>query len=119
MSLDAFIEKIRNGQPVEFADTMAMIADHYDYQPTGFNNGLGEDRVVNQAGTNEGSCKTLAFAKLNQLDQQQTLALFGEHYQGVLAEPEGTSHPNIRNFIKHGWDGVVFEGGALQEKASG
>lgn len=117
MTLDAFLKQIRKGQPVEFADTMAVIAGHYDYQVTEFSNGLGADRIVNSAGTNEGSCKSLAFAKLNQLDQQQTLALFGEHYQGVLAEPEGTSHPNIRNFMKYGWDGVAFEGEPLKEKA--
>ncbi len=47
---------------------MAVIAAHYVYRPTRFENGLGQGRAVNEAGTNEGSCKILAFAKLNGLD---------------------------------------------------
>ena len=35
-----------------FADTLAFIAAHYDYQPQAFNNG----GVENAAGQNEGSC---------------------------------------------------------------
>lgn len=116
MTLDSFIEAIKNNNPVQFAETMAIITDTYDYQATEFSNGLGDDKVVNSAGTNEGSCKIFAFAKRHQLTQQQTLALFGEHYQSVLDEPEGTSHQNIRNFMKYGWNGIVFQGQPLQDK---
>jgi hypothetical protein len=38
----------------------------------------------------------------------------------VLADKDGTSHQNIRNFMKYGWDGVPFENGiALTKKAVG
>ncbi len=57
-----------------------------------------------------------SFAKLQGLDQAQTLSLFAEHYASVLATPEGTDHQNIRQFMQNGWDGVKFEGQALTEK---
>lgn len=41
----------------------------------------------------------------------------GKFYaEDVLKDPNGDSHANIRNFIKFGWDGVVFEGEALTAK---
>lgn len=43
-------------------------------------------------------------------------SLFAEHYAAVLNTPEGTDHQNIRQFMQHGWDGVTFEGEALQAK---
>jgi len=73
--------------------------------------------LVNQAGTNEGSCKIFAFAQLNQLNQQQTLNLFGDYYRlDVLNNPDGTGHQNIRNFMQFGWDGIRFNGEALTAK---
>ena len=56
----------------------------------------------------------MSFAKLNSLSQEQTLALFAEHYAAVLATPEGTDHQNIRQFMQHGWDEVQFQAEALQ-----
>ncbi|WP_432937431.1 HopJ type III effector protein [Kribbella sp. CA-253562] len=44
----------------QFADTLAFVAEHYDYQPQAFTNG----DVDNAAGHNEGSCKTLILARL-------------------------------------------------------
>jgi len=117
MSLATFIEKARQQQPVSFNDTIAVITEHYHYQPTEFSNGLGENTLVSQAGTNEGSCKIFAFAKLHGLDQQQTLNLFGDYYHvDVLSDPTGTGHQNIRNFMRDGWDGVAFSGEALTLK---
>lgn len=116
MMLNEFVSRVTSGQDVEFQDTMAVIAAHYHYQPTEFCNGL-QQPIVNEAGRNEGSCKIFAFAKLHQLNQQQTLALFGDYYRkDVLLNPEGSDHQNIRNFIRDGWDGVVFKGEALQVK---
>ncbi len=78
---------------------------------------LNDHTLVNKAGTNEGSCKIFAFAQINQLDQQQTLNLFGDYYRlDVLNEPQGTGHQNIRNFMKYGWDGIHFKGVALTAK---
>jgi len=58
----------------------------------------------------------LAFASLNNLDKEQTLALFAEHYEAVLNDPEGDNHQNIRQFMLNGWDGVSFSGVALTLK---
>ena len=99
---------------VPFAETLALIAELYAYTPTAFSNGLGADRLESAAGVNEGSCKVFAFGKLNGLSQAQTLACFGEHYQAVLADAEGTGHPNIRLFMRDGWAGIEFAGEALQ-----
>jgi hypothetical protein len=56
-----------------------------------------------------------SFAKLNGLSKEETLACFGAFYRNdVLQNPEGTDHQNIRNFIEFGWDGIEFEGQALQ-----
>ena len=85
---------------------MAIINEFYHYTPTSFSNGLDIDCLSNDAGTNEGSCKIFAFAVLNQLDKLQTLNLFGDYYQDVLNDPNGTSHQNIRNFMQYGWAGI-------------
>jgi hypothetical protein len=117
MSLTAFIEKIKNNAPVGFDETMAVITENYHYQPTEFSNGLNDDVVVSPAGTNEGSCKIFAFARLNGFDQQQTLNLFGDYYRvDVLNNPNGTGHANIRNFMKYGWDGISFKSEPLTAK---
>ncbi|MDD4958370.1 MAG: HopJ type III effector protein [Gallionella sp.] len=98
---------------VNFADTIAVIDAHYDFTPTAFRNG----ELDNAAGQNNGSCKVFSFAKLHQLTPQQTLHCFGSYYRDdVLQHPEATDHQNIRNFIKFGWDGVVFQGAALSAK---
>ena len=100
-----------NPEAVEFDQVMAVIADNYTYTPTRFSNGPD---VINEAGTNEGSCKIFAFAKLQDLNQAQTLACFGKYYrEDVLQHPDNTDHANIRSFIKNGWDGISFEGSAL------
>ena len=117
MSLTAFIEKVKALENVSFNDTLNVIAENYDYQPTEFSNGQNDDVVINAASQNEGSCKIFAFALLNGLDQQQTLNLFGDYYrQDVLNNPDGTDHQNIRNFMRYGWDGIRFKGTALTAK---
>lgn len=63
------------------------------------------------AGANEGSCKVFAFGKIVGLSPEDTLACFGEHYRGVLADPDGESHGNIRAFMASGWGGVDFPDG--------
>ncbi len=114
MNLKSFIEKIENKDPVSFDETMAVISENYDYQPTEFCNGLNDYQLVNKAGTNEGSCKIFAFAQIHGLNQQQTLELFGDYYRlDVLNNPAGTNHQNIRNFMRTGWDGIRFNGEAL------
>ena len=87
-----------------FADTLAFIAAHYNYQPQAFTNG----GVENAAGQNEGSCKTLGLALLEGLSDKEALLAFGEHYRSVVATPDGTDHSNIRGLIAHGLAGLEF-----------
>lgn len=95
---------------IQFSDVIQVIEKSYQYTPTSFQNG----ETYNQAGTNEGSCKLLYFAKLNILSEAQTLALFGDYYRkDVLQNPNNSDHANIRNFMRSGWAGVKFEGEAL------
>jgi len=96
----------------KFSDVLAHIEARYQHTPTAFQNGVQH----NAATENQGSAKVFSFAKLQDLDQAQTLSLFAEHYASVLATPEGTDHQNIRQFMQNGWDGVKFEGQALAEK---
>jgi hypothetical protein len=115
MSLSLFLDKLNSNATISFDETMTVINANYHYQPTEFINGLNEEILINQAGTNEGSCKIFAFAKIHHLTQQQTLNLFGDYYRlDVINNPQGTGHQNIRNFIKFGWDGISFQGSALQ-----
>ena len=113
-SLEAFLDRVKNGEPIAFQDAIAIIAEHYDYLPVRFVNGVGEDRLLNEPGVNEGSCKIFSFARLNNLSEAETLALFGDYYRkDVLGNPNGDDHRNIRNFMKHGWAGIRFESEAL------
>jgi hypothetical protein len=113
MTLNEFIDAVKAGASVSFQQTQAVIAANYRYQATTFRNGIGDDAVQNPAGSNEGSCKLFAFARLHQLNEAQTLALFGDYYDEVLNDPDGTGHQNIRNFIKYGWPGIHFGGTPL------
>ncbi|OWW21661.1 HopJ type III effector protein [Noviherbaspirillum denitrificans] len=114
MNLDDFLHTLNKApESIAFDDTMAVIAAHYDFTPAAFTN--GETR--NEAGQNSGSCKLFAFAKLNQLSKEQTLACFGAYYRDdVLKNPQGSDHQNIRNFMKHGWEGVKFDNIPLTAK---
>lgn len=102
---------------VSFEQVMQIIEDNFDYTPTRFTNGKGKDRVINEAGQNEGSCKIFAFADRLDLNEAQTLALFGKYYrEDVLGNLTGTDHANIRTFMRYGWPGIEFDGEALQDK---
>ena len=114
IKLPEFLQKIKNGETVSFHEAQLVIMENYDYHPTEFNNGLDDILIVNPAGTNEGSCKIFAFAKLNNLSKESTLNLFGDYYRAdVLQNTEGTAHQNIRNFMQFGWEGIEFKGVAL------
>ena len=111
-SLTDFLSQLSlNADEVSFEQVMQVISDNYRYTQATFSNG----DTLNEAGTNEGSCKIFAFAKLNQLTEPQTLACFGRYYrEDVLQNPQGSDHGNIRNFIKTGWQGVEFQSAALK-----
>ena len=109
MSLQDFRARLHHEQ-FQFAETLAFVAEHYDYQPSAFRNGA----VESAAGQNEGSCKTLGLAQLEGFSDEEALLAFGEHYRDVLATPDGSDHGNIRALQAHGLAGVRFSQQALQ-----
>lgn len=117
-SLAAFLQKMAaTPELIDFNEVIAVINAQYDYTPTPFTNGIGEHKIVNEAGKNEGSCRIFYFAKLHNLTKAQTLACFGSYYRDeVLKHPLGSDHSNIRKFIEYGWTGICFDGVALVAK---
>jgi hypothetical protein len=97
---------------IAFADVIKFIETYYQHIPTAFKNG----EAYNEATQNQGSAKVFAFAQLNNLSKEDTLALFAEHYQAVLDIPQAVDHQNIRQFMANGWAGIAFEGEALVAK---
>lgn len=114
MTIEAFKNKLKqNPKSIAFSETMSVIEAHYEFEPTAFKNG----NLENKAGENSGSCKLLAFAKLQALTKEETLACFGKFYfEEVLKDPNGSNHQNIRNFMETGFKGLVFEAEPLKEK---
>ena len=115
MTVNTLIEKIRSTpDAVEFNEVMDCIDENYNYSPTHFTNGSGDDIAINEAGKNEGSCKIFAFAQLNAVNDAETLACFGKYYrEDVVQNPDASDHTNIRNFMLFGWNGIQFDSPAL------
>jgi hypothetical protein len=109
--VDTLLQQVKAGS-ISFKDVIEFIEAHYQHIPTAFKNGA----TYNEATQNQGSAKVFTFAQLNTLDKENTLALFAEHYQAVVNTSDGTDHPNIRQFMIHGWEGIVFDGKALVAK---
>lgn len=107
MALQQFLNRLRDDpNSVEFDECMSIIETEYTFTPTAFKNG----DVSNAADENNGSCKIFAFAQLQSLSADETLACFGRYYRDdVLKNPDGTDHGNIRSFMKNGWIGVEFQ----------
>lgn len=114
MIIADFLEKLKQDpKNIAFSETIDTIEANYNFTPTAFQNG----NTHNAAGTNSGSCKLFAFAQIQQLTKEETLACFGSYYfDEVLGDPDGSNHQNIRNFMVTGWDGIQFEGMALDLK---
>ena len=106
--LPVLLKKLKDNS-LPFKEVIEFIETYYQHQPTAFKNG----EATNEATQNQGSAKVFAFAQINELSKDDTLFLFAEHYQSVLNNPEGADHQNIRQFMKHGWPGILFEGQAL------
>lgn len=109
--LTTLLQSLKN-KTTTFKEVIEWIDAAYIHNPTAFKNGA----TYNEANQNQGSAKVFAFAQINQLSKADTLYLFAEHYQAVLAHPLANDHQNIRQFMQHGWEGIVFEGVALQAK---
>ena len=104
----AFAEKIKaGGSPENFAQTIALIDEHYQYFEVPFS--VGD--VKNKPNENTGSAKVFSLGLMTRMDEKATLRLFGEHYTAVQATPQGNDHANIRSFIKNGFPGVEFPTG--------
>lgn len=114
MHIQEFINKLKTSpKTIEFSVTIAVIESNFVFTPTAFKNG----ELQNNAGENSGSCKLFAFAKLRGFTKDETLACFGTYYfEDVMKDPNGTGHQNIRNFMKTGFDGLVFDGSPLKER---
>jgi HopJ type III effector protein. len=95
-----------------FSDTLAFIASAYDYQPS---------RFVKR---HPGKCRRrerrlLQDARhglLEGFSTEEALLAFGEHYQAVLANPNGSDHRNIRALMETGLPGVRFDSQPLKRK---
>jgi hypothetical protein len=113
MRIDEFKSKLTSSpNAILFSETMQVIDENYTFSPTAFSNG----EINNKEGENSGSCKLFAFAIHQKFTKQETLFCFAEHYKNVLEDSTGTSHQNIRNFMKTGFEGLNFENEALQLK---
>ncbi len=112
-TLQEFLAGLASGRHA-FADTLAFIERHYAYQPQPFNNGP----LHNAAGENQGSCKIIGLALLENLNAEQALLCFGEHYRHVLASPGDNDHANIRQLLKTGLEQVSFGTLPLTRKAA-
>ena len=114
MEIELFLNKLETTpELIEFPDVIALINSLYEYVPTSFRN----HNLNSEAGQNTGSCKIFAFARLHDLTEDQTLACFGAYYRAdVLRNPDGSSHPNIRQFMETGWQGIEFDGIPLRAK---
>ncbi|OEU20818.1 HopJ-domain-containing protein [Fragilariopsis cylindrus CCMP1102] len=101
---------------LKMEELMDLIDTHYEVGLLEFKNG----DILNKQGENVGSAKLLSYAAISDFDKETTLKLWGQYYREVLADPDGDSHQNIRNFMKTGWDGVPFENGvAITRKKIG
>lgn len=113
MNIQQFKEKLKTTPTaVTFAETMQVIDDNYIFTPTAFTNG----KFKNKVGENSGSNKIFAFALKHKLTKEETLYCFGENYKTVLKDQNGTSHYNIRTFMKSGLEGLVIDSLTLKLK---
>ena len=113
-ALDLMLLTKMDPTSIRFAATMDAINASYDARPVPFSVGA----THSEPGQNSGSALILSFATHVGLTKDEALALFGEHYATVRAEPEGTSHSNIRSFMAGGVACVSFpEGLAIINKA--
>ena len=112
MTLEEFKNKLKTSpKEINFSDTMFVIDSKYSFTPTAYTNGA----IRNEAGQNSGSCKLFSFAIKEGFSKEETLACFGQYYfDEVLLDLKGSSHQNIRNFMKTGFEGLNFDGESLK-----
>lgn len=104
LAKNEFLQSIEGDEHL-FADTLGFIGQWFDYTPSAFRNGP----VSNSSEQNQGSCKVFAMARLLDLDRQQALGCFGEHYRDVLATPHADNHHNLRRVLAQGLADIEFD----------
>ena len=108
-----YLEKIKSGVLMKFSDFLDLIEQEYTFSNIAFTN----NSLFNSTDENQGSAKVFCFGLMHSLDEKDTIRCFGEYYKSVLESPEDvTSHLNIRNFLKIGWEGVSIDKNALSVK---
>ena len=113
MNTKQYLENLKTGVQMKFSDFLDLIDQEYTFSNIAFtNNGLSNSKDENQ-----GSAKVFCFGLMHSLDEKDVIRCFGEHYKSVLESPKDvTSHLNIRNFLKMGWEGVSIDKNALSVK---
>lgn len=107
----AFLTQLSNDN-FQFETSLTFIEQYFNFTATAFNNG----GVQNSAEQNQGSCKVFALAQLLELNQQQALQCFGQHYRDVLATPNVDNHHNLRRVLKEGLGSIHFDHFPLELK---
>ncbi len=91
----------------DFAEVISILNKRFKFSSTGFtNNGHKNDEGDSKS---KGSLKLLAVLKfINYSDKDNPAQFFKEHYESVVADPDGDSHPNIRHLMKGSLKDVHF-----------
>eukprot|EP00941_MAST-03F_sp_MAST-3F-sp1_P005377 g5377.t1 len=95
---------------IEIEDVLKVIDSHYTFLPTAFTNGT----LQNEKGSNEGSCKILAWSLNHKLTKEEVLICFGRHYRNL--KPNKNDHKNIREILANGVSVQFEEGNPLTKK---
>ena len=69
MTVLELIHQVKQAEVLMFSEVLSTIDASYNFTPTKFKNGS----VINEANTNNGSCKVFSFAKLHNLNSSETL----------------------------------------------
>jgi hypothetical protein len=101
--INSLLEGLKNNT-ITFKEVLEFIDADITHAARAFKNG----EAFNEATQNQGSAKVFTFAQKHNMSAADTLYLFAEHYQAVLATPEAVDHQNIRQFMIHGWQGIQF-----------
>jgi len=113
MNTQQYLEQLASGEEMKFSDFTDLIDNEYSFKSVAFTNG----DLDNKDEENQGSAKVFCFGLMHELSEYEVLRCFGEHYQNVLDSlSDGTSHLNIRNFMRWGWKGVSINAEALLKK---
>ncbi|SFV69698.1 Type III effector HopPmaJ [hydrothermal vent metagenome] len=112
MTEEQYLIQLKSKYSMKFEDLMQVIEDNYNILTTAFKNG----DLENSADENQGSAKLFAFAKLHNLNNTETLRCFGQYYQEVLDDKNGSSHSNIRQLILTGLENVILKKQILIKK---